>query len=185
MNDTQWLFEYEGLRYAEERKLEEYQAIAQYIKKGVISMLGLDLFPIEEQVGVDPMGDPIMRYRHPKDNEIMPLSVYIGREEIMSEVAKRHQELALQEGAESGEVEEEFVGSDMTLDELDDLFGGTSDSDISFPTDPEEIRKHRVWNSATTQATLKSMFIDKKDSDDEFAPSEIRSEKKTAKVTVD
>jgi len=190
MNDTQWLFEYEGLRYAEERKLEEYKAISQYIKKGVISMLGLDLFPIEENIGVDPAGEPITRYRRPEDHEIMPLSVYIGREEIMAEVAKRHQELALQEDAESGEVKEEFVDSDMTPDELDDLFGDSGgESDISFPTDPEEIRKHRLWNSATTQATLKSMFIDKKESDkeleEEFAPSEIRGEKKKARVTID
>jgi len=78
----------------------------------------------------------------------------------------------------------------MTPDELDDLFGDSGgESDISFPTDPEEIKKHRMWNSATTQATLKSMFIDKKESDkeleEEFAPSEIRGEKKKARVTID
>jgi len=190
MNDTQWLFEYEGLKYAEECKLEEYKAISQYIKKGFISMLGLDLFPIEEEVGTDPAGQPIMKYRRPEDHEIMPLAVYVGREEILAEVAKRHQELALQEKADSGEVEEEFVASDMSLEDLDGLFGSDSDSDISFPTGPEDIRKHNIWNSATTQATLKSMFVEKSDSDedleDEFAPAEIiRGEKKSPKVTVE
>ena len=153
-------------------------------------MLGLDLFPIEEEVGIDPTGQPITKYRRPEDHEIMPLAVYMGREDILAEVAKRHQELALQEDAESGEVDEEFVSSDMTPEELDDLVGNAyEDADISFPTDPEELKKYHRWNSSTTQAALNSMFVEKSDSDkefeEEFSSSEIRGEKKRPKVTVD
>ena len=50
MNDTQWLFELESLYAKEEQRYEEIQVLTDVARKGLVSILGLNLMPIEEEV---------------------------------------------------------------------------------------------------------------------------------------
>ena len=192
MNETQWLFEFEGMRFAEEQKVEEYKALISFIKKGVVSILGLDLLPVEESVESSIDGETITRYRRPNDNEILPLTIYLGQEGILSEVAKRHQELEEQEKAEIASTQEtssgEFVSHQLTPEELDDLIGLDPDaeSDITFPVGSEEARKQAIWNSPATKSYLTNGLMDIRDKDKDLDEFDIIEGPKTeVKVQID
>ena len=167
MNSTQWLFELESLYHREETKFEEYTAIGDIIRKSFISMLGLNLLPIEEQIGVDSLGDPIVRYRRPKDEEILPLTMFVGREEIIKEVLDRQKAMYSQD--EYDELEEAGEVKHMTPEELDAFMA--DDDDIVFD-DPDEARKKRIWNSEGTRLALNSLveIVDKPKTED---PAEV------------
>jgi len=152
MNATQWLFELESLYNREETKYKEYTAIGDLVRKSFIHMLGLNLFPIEEQVGVDAMGDPIVRYRKPEDHEILPLTMYVGREEMIKEVLERNEALYHQDEYEAAEEAGEV--KHMTPEELDAFM--QDEDDLVFD-DPEEMRKYNIWNSEGTKRALHSL----------------------------
>ena len=81
MNNTQWLFELESLYHREETRYEEISAFSKIIKQGVATMLGLNLMPMEDKIGVDANGDDIIRYRRPNEDEYLPFSLMVGRED--------------------------------------------------------------------------------------------------------
>ena len=194
MTDTQWLFEFEGLYHKDEKRLEEYKAISSIVKRSIISLLGLDLFPVEEKQGVGPDGEPIVRYRMPEDHEILPLSIFVGKEELLSEIVKRHKEIKIQEEIDAEErsfdENEDLVFND--LDEVEEYFND-DDSDISFTDDPSFMHKRSVWKSEETQRYLENMVhdISKKDENLENeldvvdTANTIQSRKKEAKVYIE
>lgn len=191
MNDTQWLFEFEGLYHQDEKRLEEYKALSEIVRKSIISLLGLDLFPVEDIVGVDNEGKNIVRYRMPEDNEILPLAIFTGREELLSEIVERHSQMKIQEEADLADDLYES-GEAMTIEELEEFMDDGSDIDF---VDPESFKKNLAWKNPTTQAYLASMVedISKKDEnlDDELelditeAASVIHNVKKSSKVFIE
>lgn len=139
MNDTQWIFEYESLRYEEEERINELTLIAQHVKKAVINLLGLNLLPIEGEDGL---------LRRPEDHEIIPLAALVGNEPIIKEIGDRNEEYYAQEEARNEETVDETgieeVGSDMDAEDLDEWMMG----DIEFDDDPVEIRKRLAMAEA-------------------------------------
>jgi len=139
MNDTQWIFEYESLRYEEEERINELKLIAQHTKKAVINLLGLNLLPIEGEDGL---------LRRPEDHEVVPLAALTGNEAVIKEIGERNEEYYAQEEALKKETIDETgieeVGSDMGAEELDEWMMG----DIEFADDPEEIRKRLAMTEA-------------------------------------
>ena len=196
MNDTQWLFELEGLYAKEEDRYEELRAISKFIKQSVVEMLGLNLMPIEEEIPFeerDPElegaigGDSaIRRLRAPNENEIIPLSILMGREEIIAEIIKRQQELHTQEELDSKLEKGDLV--QMTPDELEEfMFEDRDDGDIAFLDDPELFEKRARWNSEEMQR-MNSLLVkpmEDKDKDVDFMEeSPPKPSRKRSKVTL-
>lgn len=186
MNETQWIFELEALNSKDERKFEETKLMADIVKKNVIALLGLDLMPVEEVVGEDPNGEKIVRYRRPEEHEIMPLAAFMGREEVMSAVAKRHEEMQIDQSIELEGVEESSGLSEKavveTPEDLDALFMDTP----IFLEDPEVVRKRAIWNDPQTQQELAAMVIPMdKEADIAELERDVVAPKKKSKVIVE
>ena len=190
MNTTQWLFELEGLYHRDEVRFEELTALGKIIKYGAISMLGLNLMPVEESTGTDQAGDPILKYRHPNEDEFMPLSIFSGREEIIAEVMKRQEALAQQQSIGYTDTPADFdtpilKSTPMDLDELDFFIEeGLGTAGIE---DSEELRKHQIWNSKDTKRVLDSLVQPyPTDDESEGAPKDVgKRVPNKAKVFVD
>lgn len=201
MNDTQWLFELESLYAKEEQRYEEIQVLSEVARKGLVSILGLNLMPVEEDI---PLEDRDAEYqgaigedkiftklRHPEDHEFLPLSILMGREEIIAEIVKRQQELHDQEEFEDKEAKGEAVH--MTPDELDDFMNEGVEGDMLFIDDPSDLEKKLIWESEENQKLLKSLVkpYSEKDNDllemDEAATSnpKQREFRKKSKVTLE
>lgn len=159
MNDTQWLFELESLYAKEEQRYEEIQVLADTARKGLVHMLGLNLMPVAEEIPFEERDieyagsvgeDKIFtRLRQPEDHEFIPLSILMGREEIIAEIIKRQQELFDQEELvkkeEAGEVPQ------MTPEELDAFMNEDLDGDMMFLDNPVDLEKKMIWESEEMQ----------------------------------
>jgi hypothetical protein len=79
MNDTQWLFELESLYAKEEQRYEEIQVLSEVARKGLVSILGLNLMPVEEDIPLESIDEEyvgaiggervLTKLRHPRDNK--------------------------------------------------------------------------------------------------------------------
>lgn len=157
MNDTQWLFELEGLALKTERKYDDIASFTKLTRQGLVDLLGLNVMPVPEEIpleeggGLDEEGKPITRLRRSSDGEIVPLAMLIADPEVINEIAKQNQELATQNMLDEKEEAGEIVH--RTPEELDEYM----DSDIEFIDDPDMFRKKMIWESPETKATLESM----------------------------
>lgn len=161
MNDTMWLFEMESVFADEERRAEEFKATVDFAKKLVINLLGLNLMPVEiEQPGQEnlPKEERVVHLASPGDNEYIPLSIFCGRSEIVSEVIKRQQELSLQQEVDRKISSGEFVVMDP--DELDAFM--EDDGDI-LPM--EDYKGKWVNKEAEATSALFVRPIEEKDAD--------------------
>jgi hypothetical protein len=202
MNDTQWLFELESLYAKEEQRYEEIQVLSEVARKGLVSILGLNLMPVEEDIPLESIdeeyvgaigGERILtKLRHPKDHEFLPLSILMGREEIIAEIIKRQQELHDQEELDSKEESGEIVH--MTPEELDAFMNdGVDEGDMVFLEDAVDLEKQMIWQSEEIQKINKALVkpMSDKDNDllelDEAASNRrpIKEIKKRSRVTLD
>lgn len=167
MNDTQWVFELESMNLEDEEKLGRANDIAEIIREEVLSLLGLNLMPVEdEKTGL---------LRRPEPEECVPLALAIGRDDFCQMVLEKRQEFATQE-TERLKLEQESVRSyagpvpdedgfvEMTADELDEFM--KSDSDIEFENTPEEVQQLLNWGSQETQLYLENLVLNKDDIDE-------------------
>jgi hypothetical protein len=179
MNDTQWLFELESLNYGEEKRYDELNIMAKMIREAAVSILGLNLMPIEEELpvelggGLDETGKPIMRLRSPNENEIIPLAIMTGREEILSEILKRSKEMGMQDEA----TKYDDVPSIDAVEE----FMMAPNTDMDF-VDDEAMGKHFGWNVPGCENLIKPVSEGSKDFDEiELCKSVRRRPKLTIK----
>lgn len=133
MNDSRWIFEWEGLLLTEEEKREEFIDLFELFKKSIINILGLDITPVlDEETGM---------LRRPNKDEFLPLSVLCGRKEIVNEMSTKISDMIEQEENPPSNT----IGS---LEELEELERSQlDDGDIEFSDDPEALRKFLAWNS--------------------------------------
>jgi hypothetical protein len=138
MNPVRWAFEIEAQDIAETHRVEEYKAIFDIVRDSLISVLGVNLMPVENEDG---------SYRQPKDYEFIPLAFWMGREEIIKEVVARQKAYFDQENAVASLKDSKY---ELTPEELDDMLDG----DISF-----EDGSGTYWNSVETKA-LRDQLIE-------------------------
>jgi hypothetical protein len=175
LNYTQLIAE--SVSYQEENKIktQELEGIINTIKKAIINYLGLNIMPIEDtETG---------KLRMPEGDEFLPLSALIASPELLSELGKKHQELKNVKEAEESIEKEGYIFE--SPEELEEFMG---ESDIDFIDDPEEFRKHIIWNSAETKATLESFVIPTEELEDPWEVLEkesANSVRKNRKVVVD
>jgi len=91
MNDTQWLFEYQGLLKKEQRETERAVQIMKQSRRVLAHLLGLDLV---QQAGVPPEEQPIV-----------PLSLMCGRPEVLEKVLEEAQ---VEAGAQAALQDDEY-----------------------------------------------------------------------------
>lgn len=128
MNETQWMYEHEVLSIEEEHKYEDMALVANAAKKAVINMLGLNLVPIKDE------DTGLLRMR--EDHEIVPLMMFICREDMAMEIKEKYEDMEAQELA-LAQVEDELKNdSEVTADSFDDFM----DSDLEFIDDNEAAR---------------------------------------------
>ena len=200
MNDTQWLFELESLYAKEEQRYEEIQVLTDVARKGLVSILGLNLMPIEEEVPVEDrdieyvgaIGEDkvFTKLRQPKDHEFLPLSILMGREEIIAEIVKRQQELQDQDELDAKEESGESVH--MTPDELDDFMNdGLDDGDMVFLDSAVDLEKKMLWESEETQKINRALVLPMSAKDNDLLEMEgslkppVKEIRKKSKVTLD
>lgn len=158
MNDTQWLFELEGLYVKEEQRIEEIKVLSKVFKKAVVDLLGLNLLPVEEQIPIEDRDPEYLgaigeeevytRLRHPEEHEIIPLAILMGREEMVAEIIKRQKELYEQEDLDRKEEAGDLVH--MTPEELE-AFMDEDDGDLDFIEDSAAREKRMIWESEEYQ----------------------------------
>lgn len=142
MNPTKWLFEYEALCMQEEQKYEDVVNLYKATRTGLINILGLDLLPIEGEDG---------KLRRMKDGEFIPLSMLIAREDIMTLLSERLEDLKTSEEVDK-EIESEI--EEMTSEELE----GFIKEDIVFLDDPEEMKRRLAMASPESKWVLKTVI---------------------------
>ena len=172
MNDTQWLCELEGLYMLEEERYEEIKLLSKLTKKALVDLLGLNLMPVEEEIPIEErdveyvgaIGEEKVyrKLRQPEEHEVIPLSILMGREEIVAEIIKRQKELHDQEELDEKEAKGDLVH--MSPEELDKFMEG----DMVFPDDPKEAQRKMIWESEEFQANVAAMVkpMSEKDKDD-------------------
>lgn len=170
MNDTQLIAELECLYMKEESRAKEIELL----KNSIINILGLNMVPVN---------DPVTgKLRMPEENEIMPLAALIGSPELLSEVAKKHQEMMEEQKVEE-ELELEGLGEvkEWTPEELEDFIN--EDSEFDFIDDPEAFRKHMIWNSLETKQALSSMVVPLESLEDPYEELGLNDDKEEVKKT--
>jgi len=148
MNDTQWLFEFESYAQSKEARYEEYKVIMDAWRNMLISLLGLNLLPIEEEEGG--------RLRMPTQDEIMPLSLIMGREEVVSHISKKLEDFRMQ-----SDVDESMeIGEDTSIDEIEEAF-----PDLIFSDDPNAMKNFKFFHDPDIRKTQEAWVLplDKKD----------------------
>jgi hypothetical protein len=163
MNDTQWVFELESMNLEDEHKFNEIKSITTMIKDGAIGLLGLGGMPIEdEETGL---------LRQMKSGEFVPLSLIMGRDDVLQMVMEKQEEFRNQEEqrkalelegfATGGRIQDVDVGvSEMTPDELEEFMQG---DEPEFENTPEELKKMMEWGSPETQSYLENLVLNKDD----------------------
>ena len=153
MNDTQWYFEFESYAQSQDSRYEEYKVVMEAWKRMLISLLGLNLMPVEEEEDG--------RLRMPTEDEIMPLSLIMGREEVVAAISKK-----LDEYRDQSEVDNQMASEDYEpIDDLDDLEDTLPDM---IPLDdPKELKNFMFMNDPINKKIHESWVLplDKKDED--------------------
>lgn len=143
MNQTKWMFEYESLCMQEEQKQEDIVNMYKAVREGLINILGLDLMPIEDEDG---------KLRRPLSGEFMPLSVMIAREDIITKLSERIEEMRSLEDVDEELLEESE--QPMSSEELEDFLK----EDIVFLDDPEEMRRRSALSAPESKWVLSNVI---------------------------
>ena len=156
MNETQWVFELEGLYSGEEKKYEDIMDIFKLSKKTLVALFGLNMMPISETVGEDELGGSIIKLRPATEDEFIPLSMLCGRREIVSEIANKLEEMDTQH--ELDIAEEEGSLSDLeSAERLMDMAKAKQDADIEFLDGPEGFKKYMAMQDPLNRHILQTM----------------------------
>ena len=168
MNDTQWLFELEAMNLQDKERYDDLKLMSEVVKKQVISMLGLNLLPVEdEETGL---------LRQPKEHECLPLALLMGREEVVMAIKERQEAFRVQEEVRSQLQESgESLGSsesenksgvvEMSPEELEEFM--KDEGDAEFENAPEEVYKALNWGGKGTQFFLENLVLAKEDLGDD------------------
>jgi hypothetical protein len=173
MNDTQWLFELEAMNKEEFDGLEQKRKMADIFKRQVISMLGLNMCPIEDEVtGL---------LRLPNDDEVLPLAALIGRDDVLKLIDERREEFLNQERAQAqlaGECVDLHDGMspgfhgvphdgismpELTPEELEEFM--SDEGDVEFENTNPEVAKALNWASPLDRAVMENVVLVKDDDD--------------------
>lgn len=144
----QWSFEYLSFNEEQDKRYEEITTVAQLFKTAAITLLGLNIAPIEEideETGVT-------KLRQPEDNEFTPLSVLLASPEMLKGIIEKHDELQVQESVDYELEHEEEV---ETAEDIDKALG-----DIDFLEDPLTLMKKMAWESPQAQELRKLLITD-------------------------
>lgn len=134
LNETQLFFEAESINIEAEKKYEDMALVARAAKKAVISLLGLNIMPVEDSVtGL---------LRMPEDHEVIPLIAAIGHEGILKEVKQRFEDMEAQDLALDQVDKEKELGEEVATDDFLEFM----DSDLEF-IDDAEVNRLAVVNS--------------------------------------
>jgi hypothetical protein len=137
MTDVWWMLEQEiaNKRHEYQGKIltEVATGFFTILNKSIISILGLNLIPVEEPDGT---------FREPNDTEIIPFVMAVGHPEFLSDAMDKiekfqHQKKALEDKPLDSDVEEDL----LFLDELDEALGHTGKSDKDIIWESEEVQK--------------------------------------------
>lgn len=167
MNDTQWVFELEAMNLQDKERYDELRMLSDITKKQIISMLGLNLLPVEdEKTGL---------LRQPEEHECLPLAVMLGRDDILAAIKQRQDEYRTQEEVrEQLEVSDVLTGSgkredtgvvEMSPDELEEFMN--DEGDVEFENAPEDFLKSMKWGGRDTQTLLENLVLSKDDLGDD------------------
>lgn len=167
MNDTQWVFELEAMNLQDKERYDDIRMLSEITKKQIISMLGLNLLPVEdEKTGL---------LRQPEEHECLPLAIMLGRDDILAAIKERQEQYHTQE-----EVREQLEASDalrgpsekpdtgvveMTPEELDEFM--QDEGDVEFENAPEDLLKSMKWGGRGTQMLLENLVLSKDDLGDD------------------
>lgn len=125
----------------EEQKYEDIVNLFKAVRTGLITILGLDIMPIEDEDG---------RLRRPKENEYMPLSMMIANESIMNLLSERTEALKTQDDVDDAVERDE----DLSVEELDSFI----QEDIVFLDDPEELKKRLAMAAPESKWVAKNVI---------------------------
>jgi hypothetical protein len=167
MNDTQWVFELEAMNLQDKERYDELRLLSDITKKQIISMLGLNLLPVEdEKTGL---------LRQPEEHECLPLAIMLGRDDILSAIKERQEQYGTQEEVRmqletsdvlKGPSEKPDTGIvEMTPDELEEFMN--DDGDVEFENAPEDLLKAMKWGGRDTQMLLENLVLTKDDLGDD------------------
>jgi len=163
MNETQWAFEDAAIQRNEERRYDEMKAIMDAVRDEVISVLGVNLMPVE-----DPHTGLL---RLPQEGEYLPLMLGMGREDVVAGILKKQGEYHTQEQVRQDlEVEgSEFVTDRESEPELtpEELEAFMAEGDIQFDNEPDELQESLSWGDPMMQKMLESLVVSKEDLDAE------------------
>ena len=179
MTELQWAAEMAQYEVSHNTKYEEIEQIFESAKAVLASYLGLNIVPVQdEQTGL---------YRMPDTNEIMPLSFFVARRELLQDVSEKLEALENQETLNviDGEV---TLDEDMTPEELDAMF----ESDLDFFDDEESLRKFVGWESPEAQQLRKQLIeivdettLEKELESLEDRPKNVVKSRKPPKIVID
>lgn len=167
MNDTQWVFELEAMNLQDKEKYDDLRMLSDITKKQIISMLGLNLLPVEdEKTGL---------LRQPEEHECLPLAIMIGRDDILAAIKERQEQYGTQEEVRAQlESSDALMGSgkaedtgvvEMSPDELEEFM--KDEGDVEFENAPEDLRKAMKWGGRDTQMLLENLVLSKDDLGDD------------------
>jgi hypothetical protein len=164
MNDTQWLWEFEAYAQSQEARYDEYRVVMDAWKSMLVGLLGLNLMPVEEEEGG--------RLRMPTQDEIMPLALIMGREEVVSTISKR-----LEDFKSQGEVDyQEGSGESISVEDIEEAF-----PDMMILEDANELKNFKFLNDPAIKKIQEAWVLplDKKDEDIVKSNKEERKPKKS------
>jgi hypothetical protein len=167
MNDTQWVFELEAMNLQDKERYDELRLLSDITKKQIISMLGLNLLPVEdEKTGL---------LRQPEENECLPLAIMLGRDDILSAIKDRQEQYHTQETVRAqleesdairGPSERVDTGAvELTPEELEEFM--KDDGDVEFENAPEDLLKAMKWGGRDAQMLLENLVLSKDDLGDD------------------
>jgi len=165
MNDTQWVFELEAMNVQEKQHYDDIRMISENVRRQVISMLGLNLLPVE---------DPETKLlRPPEDHECLPLVALIGRDDALQTIKTRQDEYQVQREVQKQlEASSPIRGSkkdtgvvELSPEELETFM--QDEGDVEFENAPEDILKAMKWGGKESQMLLESLVLSKDDLGDD------------------
>lgn len=169
MNDTQWVFELEAMNKEDSERYKDIQMMADIVREQVAGMLGLNLCPVQDEAtGL---------LRMPSSHEIMPLALMTGRDDVLTMIKERHEELATQEevraqlSAEGKEYDNGIV--ELSPEELEAFMDDPGD--VEFDSTPEDLKKAMGWGDGLTQVYLENLVLNKDDIDEGTLDAEART----------
>jgi hypothetical protein len=167
MNDTQWIFELESMNLQEKQRYDDIRTISEAVRKQVVSMLGLNLLPVEdERTG---------RLRLPGDEECLPLVLLIGNDNVLAAIKSRTEEyinqqevlqqLEVADVARKDGVTVNTGVAELTPEALEAFM--KDEGDVEFENAPEDLLKAMNWGGRDTQMLLENLVLSKDDLGDD------------------